>query len=99
MEEYWEQYKPTATSAAEHQEVMMDAWQRIVAVRVTVTLVGNPGNDVIDQGAEAILYLAYLYSSYMVCALVCTYVHGDDESVRCNTTLLSRSTYPMTNGP
>jgi hypothetical protein len=30
MEEYWEQYKPTATSAAEHQEVVMDAWQRIV---------------------------------------------------------------------
>jgi hypothetical protein len=31
MEEYQEQYKPTATSAAEHQEVVMDAWQRIVA--------------------------------------------------------------------
>jgi hypothetical protein len=31
MEKYREQYKPTATSAAEHQEVVMDAWQRIVA--------------------------------------------------------------------
>jgi hypothetical protein len=31
MEKYWEQYKPTAASAAEHQEVVMDAWQQIVA--------------------------------------------------------------------
>jgi hypothetical protein len=31
MEEYWEQYNPTATSAAEHQEVVMDAWQQIAA--------------------------------------------------------------------
>ena len=31
MEEYREQYKPTAMLAAEHQEVVMDAWQRIVA--------------------------------------------------------------------
>ena len=31
MEEYREQYKPTATLAAEHQDVVMDAWQRIVA--------------------------------------------------------------------
>jgi hypothetical protein len=31
MEEYREQYKPTAMSAAEHQKAVMDAWQRIVA--------------------------------------------------------------------
>jgi hypothetical protein len=31
MEGYREQYKPTATSAAEHQEVVMDAWQQIIA--------------------------------------------------------------------
>ena len=31
MEEYWEQNKPTVTSAMEHQSVVMDAWQPIVA--------------------------------------------------------------------
>ena len=31
MEEYQEQNKPATTSAAEHQDVVMDAWQMIVA--------------------------------------------------------------------
>ena len=31
MEEYREQNKPTVTSAVEHQSVVMDAWQLIVA--------------------------------------------------------------------
>ena len=31
MREYWEQYTPTAMSAAEHQDVAMNAWQMIVA--------------------------------------------------------------------
>jgi hypothetical protein len=31
MEEYQEQYKPTTTSAAEHQDVVMNTWQIIVA--------------------------------------------------------------------
>ena len=31
MEEYREQNMPTATSTIEHQDVVMDAWQMIVA--------------------------------------------------------------------
>ena len=31
MEEYREQGKPAATSAAEHQDVVMNSWQMIVA--------------------------------------------------------------------
>jgi hypothetical protein len=31
MEEYWQQKMPAVTSVIEHQDVVMDAWQMIVA--------------------------------------------------------------------
>ena len=47
---------------------------RTPVVEYSVTPVNNPEDVVIDQGAEPLSGTLTIYTSYMVCALVCTYV-------------------------